>query len=526
MKYDSSFYLGIVGPLVMVLILGLAAGAQTPSSEQAVPRTVNYSGVAIDTDGKAARGIMGATFAIYTEQSGGSPLWTETQNVSAGANGKFAVVLGATKTGGLPRDVFSTSQARWLGITFNGGEEQPRVALLSVPYALKAADAETLGGLPASAFVTTQSSNEAPAGEVGSANSGRSGRSARSQASLTVTTPSPGGTTNYVPLWTGASTVGNSVISQKGTSVSIAGALTTSGQGFFDGTAIVPSAGVAASNADPNNGAVEALNWSSTGLAIGVEAQSVSPTGIGVFGNVGGNGSGSTTFENHAGYQPIGVVGDAGNTLGLNPIGVWGVADAGIGVVSENSSSTQPAALFLNFDPTAGDLAFEAEGTKGHCYIDTKGDLVCTGSKSAAVALPDNRWVRLYAVESPDNWFEDFGSATLVNGSAEVSLDPTFAQTVNANVEYHVFPVPRGDCKGLYVGAQNAGGFVVRELGGGTSNITFDYRIVARRKGYENVRLEDVTSIQTKIAATNQQLMKSNGAKVQIPELTRARAGQ
>ena len=530
MKRESSFWPDLVralaATLVMALIVGSAGIAQTASSEPAVPRTVNYSGVAMDSNGNAAPGIMGATFAIYAEQSGGAPLWVETQNISVGANGKFAVVLGATKNGGLPQDVFNSGEARWLGISFNGGEEQPRVALLSVPYALKAADAETLGGLPASAFITTQSSNQIPGSEATSASSGKSGNGARAQASLTVTTPSPGGTTNYLPLWTGASTIGNSVISQKGTSVSVAGTVTASGEGFFDGSATVPSAGVVAENDDPNNGAVEGLNWSSTGLAMGVEAQSISPTGIGVFGNAGGNGTPSATFANHSGYQPFGVVGNASNTYGLNPIGVWGVADSGIGVASENSSSTQPAGLFVNFDTTTGDLAFEAEGTKGHCYIDTKGDLVCTGSKSAVVALPDNRWVRLYAVESPDNWFEDFGSADLMNGTATVNFDPIFAQTVNTDVEYHVFPVPKGDCKGLYIASETAKGFVVRELGGGRSNITFDYRIVAKRNGYENVRLEDVTSIQTKIAAANQQLMKSNGAKVRIPRQTRGLAGR
>ena len=36
-------------------------------------------------------------------------------------------------------------------------------------------------------------------------------------------------------------------------------------------------------------------------------------------------------------------------------------------------------------------------------------------------------------------------------------------------------------------------GFEVRELHGGHSNIAFEYRIMARRKGYENVRLVDKT---------------------------------
>jgi hypothetical protein len=39
----------------------------------------------------------------------------------------------------------------------------------------------------------------------------------------------------------------------------------------------------------------------------------------------------------------------------------------------------------------------------------------------------------------------------------------------------------------------------VRELGGGQSSVAFDYRIVALRRGFENVRLEDVTERWNKI---------------------------
>ena len=38
--------------------------------------------------------------------------------------------------------------------------------------------------------------------------------------------------------------------------------------------------------------------------------------------------------------------------------------------------------------------------------------------------------------------------------------------------------------------------FVVREQGGGNSNIAFDYKVVAKRKGYEKVRMADRTQIE------------------------------
>jgi hypothetical protein len=58
---------------------------------------------------------------------------------------------------------------------------------------------------------------------------------------------------------------------------------------------------------------------------------------------------------------------------------------------------------------------------------------------------------------------------------------------------YHVFLTPKADSKGLYVINETANSFEVRESGGGTSSLSFDYRIVAKRRGYEAQRLTDVT---------------------------------
>ena len=52
----------------------------------------------------------------------------------------------------------------------------------------------------------------------------------------------------------------------------------------------------------------------------------------------------------------------------------------------------------------------------------------------------------LYCMESPECWFEDFGSARLAGGSAVVRLDSEFAQTVETG-EYHVFLQAEGECR-------------------------------------------------------------------------------
>ena len=45
-----------------------------------------------------------------------------------------------------------------------------------------------------------------------------------------------------------------------------------------------------------------------------------------------------------------------------------------------------------------------------------------SGTKSAVGPLPDNRVVALYAMESPEVWFEDFGSSQLRDGVAQAAL--------------------------------------------------------------------------------------------------------
>jgi len=189
-------------------------------------------------------------------------------------------------------------------------------------------------------------------------------------------------------------------------------------------------------------------------------------------------------------------------------------ADDTVAIFGQNNSASLPTAKFLNVSSEFAEVLL-AEGPAGNgCGVDGHGDLTCTGSKSAVVPVEDGqKMVALYAVEAPENWFEDFGSGQLANGVAMVSLEATYAQTVNTNIEYHVFLTPKGDCNGLYVTNETAMSFEVRELNSGRSNIAFDYRIVAKRTGYEQIRLADKTTMirQTAILAAR------GGAKPDTP---------
>ena len=243
------------------------------------------------------------------------------------------------------------------------------------------------------------------------------------------------------------------------------------------------AAGVAGIN---NNGGYGLYGSGGTGT-YGISTKLA--TGLGVFGGVGNESSTGLGFGGG-----VGVLGDGG---GLG-IGVAGTVDDGnAGYFINNSPSGQTTFyVYAGNSATSTVLTAYNLATQGGCSIESNGSVSCTGVKSAVVPVDDgSRKVALYAVEAPENWFEDFGSGKLSGGVASITLEPTFAQTVNTGVEYHVFLTPRGECEGLYVANATATGFEVRELHRGSSNVAFDYRIVARRKGYENIRLADKTKL-------------------------------
>jgi len=631
--------------VICVLLVGCAlpilAQQSATSANEVVPPMVQFGGVLTDTNGKTLTGTIGVTFSLYKDSQGGAPLWLETQNVRADKSGHYSVMLGAASSQGLPAALFASGEARWLGVQAQGQAEQPRVALMSVPYALKALDAETIGGRPASSFM------------LAPASSGNSGKGPKAPPG-TIT---GSGTADFVPIFTGTTTIGNSaifqtvggnvgiatttpaakldvkgtgdvrdtltlfpksshpVLSVHGTALSVdhtglvtfvsgqtfpgTGTVTSVGSGAgltggpitTSGTLSIQTAGVTnsmlqnssltvgagtglsgggsvslggsttlslASHACASGSALSALPFTcspfatlgantftanqtvdgsltaTTGLsglsstvgAYGVYGNNSATSGVGTNGVFGGTASplGTGTVGVNFSSGGYGVYGEAKSSLGIGTFGqkgtgissvgnnnlgkvgvgvwgdggtaAWGVAgsvDDGYGGVFENNSGGNLTLYAYNFDSSG--LAFFAGGAGGgDCEIDTFGDLACTGTITPVVAINGgSRKVALSPIESPKNWFEDAGSAQLVNGSAVVALDPEFIQTVNTQMDYKVFPVPNGDCKGLYVSSKTPTSFEVRELGGGTSSIRFDYRIMALRRNYETVRFADHT---------------------------------
>jgi hypothetical protein len=183
---------------------------QTSIALTPVPRLVWFSGSFHPADGLPIAPVETVTLTVYHDREGGDALWQETQTVVVPADGRYNLLMGSTSPDGLPLDLFTSGEPRWLGARFNrpGEVEQPRVHLASVPYALKAVDADTLGGRPASAYLLAE-----PASAATPAPAGRSSTAPRADDATTSVTS---GTAGRLGRFLDSTSLGDSALYQSG----------------------------------------------------------------------------------------------------------------------------------------------------------------------------------------------------------------------------------------------------------------------------------------------------------------------
>ena len=249
---------------------------------------------------------------------------------------------------------------------------------------------------------------------------------------------------------------------------------TGSGYGLFGWHSATTGtgAGVYGHSDSMANGAPGVLGYASaaTGTTYGVYGISNSTAGRGVYGYGGAtSGTNSGVYGQSLSTSGRGLVGYASAATGTT-YGVLGAA---------NSPSGWPG-MFVS---SAGNGV----------YISTpsgkSGLNVASGTKNAVVATDDGARL-LYAEESSEVWFSDYGSGQLHDGLVWIPIDPVYAQTVNLSQPYHVFLQVYGDPRTqLSVSQRTPEGFEVRSSGGDPL-AAFSYRLVAKRLAHEDVRLE------------------------------------
>lgn len=180
----------------------------------------------------------------------------------------------------------------------------------------------------------------------------------------------------------------------------------------------------------------------------------------------------------------IGVVG-VGNNLGtFTAIGRGsGISGTGTSFGASGFATTAGSAALV----TAGGYFEVAIVNPPFAYVGAYGGLnykiVGSGTVSTIVENENGNDVVMFAPEAPEVLFMDFGTGTLVNGEANVVLDPTFSKNISvaSDKPLKVIVQPEGNCNGVYVYEKTNTGFKVKELNNGTSNIPFTYQVVGRR---------------------------------------------
>lgn len=282
-------------------------------------------------------------------------------------------------------------------------------------------------------------------------------------------------------------------ITRSGTTLNVSSLVVDNDKGHC----VVGNSTFVADSLDSSGGFAGVVGTAATGNGV----RGVSQEGIGVVGR--SDARNGTAIRGEApGRGGTGVSGEAGFTgvLGLaNPVG--GEEGSAVGVFADTNldnagDGVVGIGVLGTVRPFSG-LGPRQEAYAGffggqvviHGNLSVGGDLTVDDAIAANVSHPDGSIRRMYALASPESWFEDVGRAELVDGRAQVELDNEFVATVQTD-DYHVFLTPEGDTQGLFVSARTSDGFEVREQQGGTGNLTFSYRVVARRSDIEAERLQ------------------------------------
>ncbi len=218
--------------------------------------------------------------------------------------------------------------------------------------------------------------------------------------------------------------------------------------------------------------------------------------GSGAGSGVLGNYNGTNTSNTRAGVSGVCTT-TAANTAGVGVSGINNIASGNqrMGVLGQYNATAFGIGVYgigfgggiLNGNNDVGVVGWRANNSNYSGYFNGN-HVIANGTKSASVGTSKGNQL-LYVTETPGVWFEDIGRSKLENGYVKITLDPIFLETVFIDDKHpiSVFLQEEGDSKGLYVIPQKDG-FIVKEKQGGSSDIEFSYRIMAKRLHFQDHR--------------------------------------
>ena len=158
-------------------------------------------------------------------------------------------------------------------------------------------------------------------------------------------------------------------------------------------------------------------------------------------------------------------------------------------IINMFAGSTNEITFNIKDGSSSGTHTFTDTGATIDGNLQVMGNINATGSKNRVVQTESYGKRLMNAVESADAFFEDFGTAmTDAEGFCEVRLDDIFLETVNTDYDYHVFLTPYSDdyASKASIYSKSKDRFIVY----GTPYTRFDWRVSAKQRGYEGIRME------------------------------------
>ncbi|MCK4403614.1 MAG: hypothetical protein KAW02_00865, partial [candidate division Zixibacteria bacterium] len=446
-----------------------------------VPDKINYQGKLTTASGGCLNDTISMTFAIYSDDQGAVVDWTETQNSVIVKEGIFNVLLGSVVL--LPASIFDGS-AKYLGVQVESDPEMsPLKPMVSVGYAYTTENADKVDGYHAgnsSGQVSVSNGTKCTnlnadrvdgyhAGNSSGQVSVNNGTKCTNLNADRVDGYHAGNSSGQVALSNGSvcSNLNADKLDGQHASAFAGSGHNHCGQTWNCGT----SGGITITGSGANScfeatGSWPFVGYSNSSSTVAVLARNTTTNGTGLA--AAGNNQNWTLYASGCGVSATGY-----------KYGVYSVARA-------SGNVGQAGGYFSN----------DAGGYARVAYRSTTGTnykIIGVGSVSTIVSTSQGRR-SMICPESPEAWFEDFGTGEVVDGHCRVELDPLFLESVTIEDQnpLMVFVQMTSSLPNGYYVVKDAVGFEVIEEKGGTSKATFDYRVVAKRAGWENVRFDPV----------------------------------